>query len=109
MLSMILPRICVGCGLPSQDADRDLCAYCIPNLPWLKGRCYQCGEALGDMSIKCTQCREDPPPYDRLCALFSYKQPLIKIIQRLKFGRRIDYSRLLGELLTEKINSDWYN
>lgn len=107
-VAMILPRICVGCNLPSEDPALDLCKYCIPHLPWLKDRCYQCGGALQEAGITCNKCREYPPPYARLCALFSYDPPLSKIIYGLKFGGKLNLAKLLGSLLATHLREHCY-
>ena len=39
---------------------------------------------------RCGACRQDPPAFDRLLALWSYQPPLDSVIQGLKF-RRLDY------------------
>jgi ComF family protein len=44
---------------------------------------------------RCGQCREKPPPVDRLLAVWSYQPPLSQVILALKL-RRLDY---LGEAL----------
>lgn len=108
ILAMVLPRICVGCALPSYRSDLDLCKYCIPYLPWLENRCYQCGGELGEISVKCSKCRDYPPPFERLCALFKYAAPLKKMIYHLKFGRKGTYARFFGMLLVEQIRTRWY-
>ncbi len=49
----------------------------------------------------CGRCRDRPPAYDRLLALWSYEPPLDAVVRGLKFGR-LDYlGRHLGLALAE--------
>lgn len=106
----ILPRICVCCGFNSHNLVLDLCLYCKKNLPWLELRCYSCGLRL-DMqheSIACTKCRDYPPEFNSLYALFEYAPPLTKLINQLKFSKKLNLGSLLGFLLAETVIRDWY-
>lgn len=99
------------CGICEQytATDQDLCNKCKAALPWVDDRCYQCGSPL-DMSIdslRCQPCYETPPNFDRLCALFNYEQPVIQLVKNLKFGQKLAYGKILGQLLAEKIPV-WY-
>lgn len=106
----LLPRVCVCCGFNSDNFDMDLCANCHDNLPWLDDRCYQCGSQMSKPteSVNCEKCQASPPPFNRVCALFSYKSPITKLISRLKFGRQLYPGVLFGRLLTEAITKSWY-
>lgn len=48
------------------------------------------------------------PPMDRTYALFLYEPPITRLILDLKFGHALLNSRILGELLAEKIKNEWY-
>lgn len=106
----ILPRICIGCGFHSENISLELCRFCAVNLPWLSGRCYQCGAKLlqATEAIICDKCQNSPPPFNRLCGLFEYKPPLNKLINRLKFGHKLYPAALFGKLLIDKIEHEWY-
>lgn len=108
--SWLLPRLCACCGLHSNDTNIDLCASCKINLPWINSGCYQCGLpiTLGDESIICLKCQESQPPFDRVCALFSYQPPITKLVNSLKFGRQLSCGALFGQLLTDAITTQWY-
>jgi ComF family protein len=109
-LSWVLPRICVACGFESYNENLDLCEYCKKNLPWLENRCYQCGARLDKETeaLICDKCQSSPPPFNRLCALFQYKPPLIKLINSLKFGQQLYPAAVLGYLLAEELQQKWY-
>lgn len=107
--SWLLPRLCVCCGFQSYEPQLDLCSYCRANLPWLVDACYQCGVSLKvTESIICEQCASSAPPFNRVCALFKYQQPIIKLIGSLKFGQQLYPGALLGNLLCDEIKRNWY-
>jgi len=110
LAAWLLPRVCAGCGFSSDDQTLDLCTNCKSNLPWLDDRCYQCGLQMLKLSesIICEKCQTSPPPFNRLCALFTYKPPLPKLIGSLKFGRQLFPGALFGKLLTAAITERWY-
>jgi ComF family protein len=68
------PDACAACGLPLAAAD----------LP---------------AGWRCARCRDRPPAFDRLLALWRYEPPLDGVVQALKFGR-LDY---LGRHLAEAL------
>jgi len=53
-----------------------------------------CGRPLAAWALpddyRCGACRERPPAFDRLLALWSYQPPLDAVVRGLKFGR-LDY------------------
>lgn len=104
-----MPYLCCLCGELS-NTEQELCQYCLPILPWIHDRCYRCGLMLqgNDESVYCKRCFEIPPPYERLCALFSYMPPATKLITGLKFGQQLAYGNLLGKLLCDKVLDEWY-
>jgi ComF family protein len=110
MSAWILPRVCVGCGFNSGCLHLDLCQYCKKNLPWLAMRCYSCGLRLDthNEAIICDKCRNQPPEFNCLYALFEYAPPLTKLINQLKFSKKLNVGALLGYLLTETIMQSWY-
>jgi len=59
-------------------------------------------------AIICERCSNSPPPFNRLCALFSYQPPIIRLIGSLKFGRQLYPATLFGKLLAEAITQRWY-
>jgi len=106
----VLPRICVCCGFNSYCLHMDLCLHCKKNLPWLKERCYRCGLSLDlqHEAIICVKCRDQPPEFNCLYAMFGYAPPLTKLINQLKFSKKLNIGSLLGFLLSEVIVQHWY-
>lgn len=108
----IFPNICCLCSHYS-TTGRDLCSTCYALLPWIVDRCYRCGLPLdavypGTESIHCLSCQQSPPPFDRLCSVFSYEAPITKITTGLKFGKCLAYGAILGEIFAEKVMDVWY-
>lgn len=104
----ILPHYCCFCEEEAKNT-RDVCSDCEKTLPWAFERCYRCGLAgeFKSSTVYCENCVENPPGFDRLCAVFSYEKPITKLIRGLKFGRKLCYGQILGEWLADKVN-DWY-
>lgn len=96
LLHLLLPASCLGCGDPLfSAAPLGLCAPCRGKLARV-GR-SACGVCSGPLDAfeppagyRCGACRERPPAFDRLLALWTYRPPLDAVIQGLKF-RRLDY------------------
>lgn len=105
-----LPRICVGCSFNSNNSHVDLCSFCKTNLPWLDECCYQCGAPMDKIteSVVCEHCQQSPPPFNRLCALFTYQQPIIKLLGNLKFGKQLFPAQMFANLLMEAVLQYWY-
>ena len=108
LLHALLPAPCLECGrpLPSTGTDLGLCAFCRARLRPPAAACAVCALPLSGVvpeGWRCAACRERPPAFDHLLALWSYEEPLDAVIQALKF-RRLDY---LGRHLGEAIAARW--
>ena len=97
LLHALLPAPCLGCGepLPAAGSSLGLCVRCRTALaPLPRQACAVCARPLAAHALpedyRCGACRESPPAFDRLLALWSYRPPLDAVIQGLKF-RRLDY------------------
>lgn len=109
LLHALLPAPCLGCAapLPVAGTSLGLCLPCRSRLrPLPAGSCAACGHPLPAAGLPagwcCRACREEPPAFDRLLALWSYEEPLSAVIRAFKF-RRLDYlGRHLGEALAER-------
>ncbi len=103
LLTMALPNTCALCQCHSSNGT-DLCDSCMQCLPWNQQACQQCAMPLADKAqTHCGQCLKNPPPFDRMLSLFIYKRPITHMINQLKFHSKLVQSKLLGELLAEKI------
>ena len=96
LLHLLLPVSCLGCGDPLfSSAPLGLCTPCRGKLaPLGRLACAVCAGPLDAFEpppgYRCGICRERPPAFDRLLALWTYRPPLDAVIQGLKF-RRLDY------------------
>jgi ComF family protein len=97
LVHALLPSLCLGCGrpLPAVEARLSLCDGCRAALvPLPREACAVCSRPLAGHALpanyRCDACRQDPPAFDRLLALWNYQPPLDAVVQGLKF-RRLDY------------------
>ena len=89
--------LCGECRLSLVPLPREACAVCSRPLT---------AHAL-PVDYRCSACRQNPPAFDRLLALWSYRPPLDAVVQGLKF-RRLDYlgrhlALALGEGLRDRL------
>lgn len=100
----LMPADCALCGA---RCDQDLCVDCDRALPRLGPGCPQCAAPIAgigrDAPAPCGRCQRRPPAYDRVHALYAYALPVDRMILGLKYGRRIDWARVLGERLATRI------
>ena len=97
LLHALLPAPCLGCGrpLPAAGSSLGLCQTCRAALaPLPRQACAVCARPLAAHALpadyRCGACRQSPPAFDRLLALWSYRPPLDAVVRGLKFGR-LDY------------------
>lgn len=120
------PHICVLCGRFSHR-PHDLCEPCLRDLPYSSHACSICARPSAaifaehlskslskSLSIPhllsiCEICSSCPPSFDSSYALFLYQFPITKLIMNLKFGHSLTNARLFGEILYQKIHSEWYH
>ncbi len=109
LLSLLLPYTCILCGNLSQR-EQDLCASCYQDLPTPQVSCKICANALPTEhhGLSCGQCLQQTRPFDCTFALFDYKAPIDNLLLELKFNQKLVNARILGELMTEKIQTNWY-
>ncbi len=96
-----LPGSCILCGRAGQ-LDRDLCAGCVSELPYLKSACHGCAIALPQAGV-CGKCLQKPHAFNRAWAAFDYQPPVDHLIQLLKFNGKLYSARLLGQLMAERM------
>ena len=81
-----------------------ICFACKLDLPWLGNTCPRCAVPLTNPTQgTCGQCQSQPPFYDRVYSLFSYRQPVSGLIVGLKFHHRLPLARLLGRLMADHL------
>jgi ComF family protein len=105
----LLPYTCLFCSA-SSSRQQDICQACLDDLPKLENPCPRCAKPLpfAHSDLTCGECIKLSPPFDFTHALFAYESPITRFIMQLKFNHALVNARILGELLTEKIQRDWY-
>ncbi|WP_448508342.1 double zinc ribbon domain-containing protein [Immundisolibacter sp.] len=103
LLAWLLPPQCTLCGAAGSER-LPLCDGCLGELPYLGRACERCAQPLPVAGV-CGRCLRRSPPQDRAHAAFLYAEPLDRLVQRLKFGRRLGLARLTGALLAKAAQS----
>lgn len=108
----LLPPTCVLCGRETLTSY-NLCTACKKSLPILSHKCVRCAQFLPSFTADnaaylCGHCLKNPPPYALTHALFPYQPPIVSLIIGLKFKRDLSFAQTLGDLMGEKIATEWY-
>jgi len=105
LTTAISPWRCALCLEPALGMD--LCTDCLNDLPWLGVTCRHCALPLqGDIVSICGRCAQTGKRRDvDLCiAALAYEFPVDRLITALKYTRKNDYARVLGELLAIRVH-----
>jgi len=100
----LFPNACILCGAAGEP-PLDLCSACFAELPWLNTFCLYCALPLPITTTPqiCGACLQTPPPFAKTRALFSYQNPIDKLITGLKFHHKLVYAKLLAELFAKQL------
>jgi ComF family protein len=96
---------CVVCLEPALGMD--LCSGCLEDLPWLGQSCRHCAQPLpADAALLCGACAQSDGLQDvDLCiAALAYEFPVDRLVTALKYLRKTEYARVLGELLAIRVH-----
>lgn len=85
--------------LSSQSVWCEDCLLLIPN----KSRCKRCGAPQVNAESHCGECISHPVLWDRLYCVSDYEAPISDYVKRIKYTRQFWHSRVLAQLLSEKI------
>lgn len=108
LAAWLMPYTCLFCHNLS-DRAQDLCTACLKDLPIIDHPCKCCAKPLSSMlDLICGHCLMHPSFFDRTLALFAYKPPITRFIMQLKFNHALLNARVAGELLADKILTEWY-
>ncbi len=97
----LFPGNCLLCRarLP---AGADLCPPCEASLPRPEATCPRCAAPLAaEAAGNCGACQQHPPGFDAAEAAFRYAAPVDRLIQDLKYHRRLALARVLGRRLAD--------
>ena len=98
--------LCDGRGQCVGSKAMDLCQYCQQQLPFNQRVCLRCAlplPAASPVTALCGRCQKKSPAFDCSFSLFRYEQPVVWLIQQLKFNQRLSHTRLLGELMAQHV------
>lgn len=96
VLAALLPADCVLCGERCDAAL--LCAPCMNALPPLPPACPVCALPAPGAAV-CGACLAHPPKVAATLAACAYAFPLDRLVQGLKYGRRLALAQPLGDAL----------
>jgi len=108
ILDVLYPRRCVLCHSlcsSTKPHDIDLCPDCHAELPWIEQACFQCGIPLHNAQNKqrCGQCMQKTPAYDHVISVCHYQNPLVWLIQQMKFKKKPAIANLLGHVMARQL------
>ena len=101
--SIIFPPTCLFCQAPG-FRDRYICDACAASLPRIHFACRCCALPLPSSALTvCGRCQQSPPHFHTTIAPYYYDFPIDRVIQRLKFGGKLAFARLLAQLMGDAI------
>ncbi len=99
LAASVLAQDCLLCAAPGNDDT--LCPPCSAKLPRLGGeRCPICALPTPG-SLICGACLKQPPHFDATQAVFRYEFPIDRLIQSLKYTRRLTSAEFFGRALAQ--------
>ncbi len=103
----LLPPECLLCG-GSERLRRgfDACHGCLADLPLLQNACERCADSLvtaAGTAVWCGACLVRPPPFYRTRCLGRFEGGLAALVRGLKYQRRLENARLLGQLMGRQL------
>lgn len=105
LIETLYPPRCAICRAAGFNG-MDICAGCYRDLPWIASSCEMCALPLAHdaaSDILCGRCQIKAPRFDSSLSLFRYEASAMKLVQQLKFNQKLAVSRLLGQMLLQKI------
>ncbi|OGF82464.1 hypothetical protein A2924_01250 [Candidatus Giovannonibacteria bacterium RIFCSPLOWO2_01_FULL_44_16] len=101
VLDLIIPRKCAGCGMQAEI----FCRQCVNASYTPRTACLFCGQRnlMGEVCVSCR--RQAKTPLKRVFWAGRYDGELKKAVWALKYGKRRETAKPLGELLARKFFS----
>lgn len=93
LVELLWPRHCLACAqhIRADAPHLGLCLACHARLVAIDplASCATCARPLARAGClqRCGSCLADPPPFERLTALWRYETPLKEVVLAFKFGR----------------------
>ena len=113
ILHFIFPSACETCNAVLSEGDLPLfCRPCWETIrPIMGPTCAVCGipntlaaGATDDAKNECHSCRDSPPHYDTVTAIFRYEGVLATAVQRMKYRSRTSLIGPVTGLMHEHLN-----
>ncbi len=96
LLTTLLPPACASCGEPGHM----LCLDCRAAIAWIKEPvCETCGRPAA--SRLCSSCDSDPPAARPIRSATYYRDPIRRVIHRMKYEGLFALGRPLGQLMVD--------
>ncbi|HZH23799.1 MAG TPA: double zinc ribbon domain-containing protein [Solirubrobacteraceae bacterium] len=103
LLAIVAPPACVACREPLQRADEQLCAGCLRELPWLRGRrCPRCGLPRHRRG----GCPAAGAAFARSWAPMAYEGPARALVAALKFRAALPVVHLMAAQVAATLPSE---
>lgn len=99
----IMPSTCVITGQAGEHLD--LSQPLVENWALPVNVCPCCCEP-SSMGLLCGACLTDPPAFDRTQVGFYFGKELVDLVHGLKYQRQIAYSRILADVLAERLQAE---
>jgi len=102
------PPVCqvCGCGIDAADAAAVACVPCADALPQWTGGCRRCALVLPREVEACGACVTAPPAFDSARAVFAYRAPVDRLVQRFKFHGDLAAGRVLAAGLADALRAE---
>ena len=113
VLHFLFPSECEACNAVLSEGDLPLfCRPCWETIRSIKGpTCVVCGipnslavDATDEAKNECYSCRDSPPNFDTVTAIFRYEGVLATAVQRMKYRSRTSLIRPLTGLMHEHLD-----
>jgi ComF family protein len=97
IIHLLMGGTCPLCGVATPASD--LCLSCDRDIPNTTDICRHCALPLPANTdpLICGQCQQHPPPFQTAYSFTRYAPPVDRMLQQLKFQRKLNYAKLLGQ------------
>src|SRR5271156_2243373 len=94
----VLEQDCALCG--ARSGGRLVCAACSDTLPWIARGCEGCAIPLASSGSRCGECmKRNRHAFDDAIAVFEYRFPIDRLVQRFKYAGDLALGRWLARSL----------
>ncbi|WP_230976323.1 ComF family protein [Pseudothauera nasutitermitis] len=99
LADLLLPQDCFVCGAPARAEA--LCPACRDELPAQGPSVCPCCALPSPSGALCGECQCSPPDFDATHALYRYAFPVDRMVQGLKYHRRLALARFFAGRLVD--------